>query len=240
MRHDRRPYLVKKLLFTLAEARAKHFLHPQFDELGEGCWFINPRCFDINGSDIRLGKFVHLMGTPDQVVHMTAWTDGARSGAISIGDYTVVLPGVRIGSASNVTIGRNCLLASKSYITDADWHDLYDRNSAPGASERVLLEDNVWLGDSSIVCKGVTIGENSIVGAGAVVTHDVPANSVAAGNPARVVKELDPERSFGRREDLFNGEVPYNDLLDYYERDLLGPNTVRQWLMSKFAPSRRH
>ncbi len=38
MRHDRRPYLVKKLLFTLAEARAKHFLHPQFDELGEGCW----------------------------------------------------------------------------------------------------------------------------------------------------------------------------------------------------------
>ena len=240
MRHDRRPYLVKKLRFTLAAARARHFLHPQFDHVGDGCWFVNPRYFDINGTGVRLGEHVHLMGTRDQVVHMTSWGDGTRSGSISIGDYTVVLPGVRIGSASSVIIGRNCLLASKSYSTDADWHDLYDRNSAPGASERVLLEDNVWLGDSSIVCKGVPIGENSIVGAGAVVTNDVPPNSVAAGNPARVVKQLDPDRALGRREDLFKGDVPYDDLLDYYERDVLGRNTVGQWLMSKVAPSRRH
>ena len=50
----------------------------------------------------------------------------------------------------------------------------------------------MWLGGSVVVCPGVTIGENSIIGAGAVVTRDIPANSIAAGNPARVIKTLDP------------------------------------------------
>ena len=56
----------------------------------------------------------------------------------------------------------------------------------------ITLEDNVWLGGSVVVCPGVTIGENSIIGAGAVVTRDIPANSIAVGNPTRVIKELDP------------------------------------------------
>ena len=50
----------------------------------------------------------------------------------------------------------------------------------------------MWLGGSVVVCPGVTIGENSIIGAGAVVTRSVPANSIAVGNPARVIKEVDP------------------------------------------------
>lgn len=58
--------------------------------------------------------------------------------------------------------------------------------------EPITLEDNVWLGGSVTVCPGVTIGENSIIGAGAVVTRSIPANSIAVGNPARVIKALDP------------------------------------------------
>ena len=50
----------------------------------------------------------------------------------------------------------------------------------------------MWLGGSVVVCPGVTIGENSIIGAGTVVTRDIPANSIAVGNPARVIKNLDP------------------------------------------------
>ena len=64
----------------------------------------------------------------------------------------------------------------------------------PGGSAPIVLERGAWIGDSAIVCKGVRIGENSIVGAGAVVTKDVPPNVIVAGNPARVVKKLDPEK----------------------------------------------
>jgi acetyltransferase-like isoleucine patch superfamily enzyme len=56
------------------------------------------------------------------------------------------------------------------------------------------LERGVWVGDSAIICKGVRIGENSIIGAGSVVRKDVPPNCVVIGNPARVVKKLDPAR----------------------------------------------
>ncbi|GIS36486.1 MAG: hypothetical protein Ct9H90mP7_4940 [Candidatus Neomarinimicrobiota bacterium] len=55
----------------------------------------------------------------------------------------------------------------------------------------IKLEENVWVGDRAVICKGVTIGKNSIVGAGAIVTKDVPPNVVVPGNPAKIVKELD-------------------------------------------------
>ena len=55
------------------------------------------------------------------------------------------------------------------------------------------MEENVWIGDRAVVGKGVTIGKNSIVAAGAVVVKDVPANVVVGGNPAKIIKALDPE-----------------------------------------------
>jgi maltose O-acetyltransferase len=60
------------------------------------------------------------------------------------------------------------------------------------AARPITIGDNVWLGGGVVVCPGVTIGANTVVGAGAVVTRDLPANVVALGNPARVVKQLDP------------------------------------------------
>ena len=129
-------------------------------------------------------------------------------------------------------------MASNSYITDADWHDVYNRNSAPGLSASVVLEDNVWLGESVIVCKGVHIGENSVAGAGAVVADDVPPNVVVAGNPARVVKALDPERELVTRETLFEGDVPYKSVLDEFDREVLGGNSVTRWLQSMILPNR--
>lgn len=55
----------------------------------------------------------------------------------------------------------------------------------------VRIEDNVWIGGNVTICPGVTIGENSVIGAGSVVIHDVPANCIAAGNPARVIRQID-------------------------------------------------
>lgn len=58
------------------------------------------------------------------------------------------------------------------------------------AARPIIIGDNVWLGGGVIVCPGVTIGENSVIGAGAVVVKDIPADVVAVGNPARPVREL--------------------------------------------------
>ena len=67
----------------------------------------------------------------------------------------------------------------------------------------VTLGNNVWIGDGAKVCKGVTIGDNSVIGAGSIVTSDIPANSIAAGNPARVIKPLDPSQPLVKRESIF-------------------------------------
>jgi hypothetical protein len=130
------------------------------------------------------------------------------------------------------------MMASNSYITDADWHDIYNRNLAPGGSRSVVLEDNVWLGDGVIVCKGVRIGRNSVVGAGAVVVGDVPSHVVVAGNPARVVKELDPEREFVTRASLFDGPESYESFVEGFDREVLGGNTIASWLQSMILPDR--
>ena len=87
----------------------------------------------------------------------------------------------------DVLIGPNCSLYTAIHPTEPRPRRAKWESAAP-----ITLEDNVWLGGSVVVCPGVTIGENSIIGAGAVVTRSVPANSIAVGNPARVIRALDP------------------------------------------------
>ena len=99
------------------------------------------------------------------------------------------------------------------------------------------IGDNVWLGDHATVLKGVTIGANSVVAAQAVVTRDVPANVVVAGNPARVVKELDPERGFTTRMDLFTDPAGAAAFFDAIEREVLQDNSLLRWLWSLLYPA---
>ena len=87
----------------------------------------------------------------------------------------------------DVLIGPNCSLYTAIHPTEPGPRRAKWESAAP-----ITLGDNVWLGGSVVVCPGVTIGENSIIGAGAVVTRDIPANSIAVGNPARFIRALDP------------------------------------------------
>lgn len=87
----------------------------------------------------------------------------------------------RIEIGNNVRIGANCVIA------DGDFHLEDPRVGAP---KPITIKDNVWLGYGVIVMKGVTIGENTIIGMNSVVTKDIPANSIAAGSPAKVIKQL--------------------------------------------------
>ena len=154
-----------------------------------GIWNI-----EVSGPNISIGKNVVMVAGKREKTSLTTIKLGEHEGKISIGDNVLVMNGVRISSASGIIIEDDCMLANYCYLTDSDWHDIYDRTSTPGKSRPIVLEKGAWIGDSAIVCKGVRIGENSIVGAGSVVRKDVPPNVVVIGNPARIVKKLDPAR----------------------------------------------
>lgn len=98
------------------------------------------------------------------------------------------LSGTVIGAFKSIRLGKNVRCGANTLITDGDWHENDPRTSPP---RPVVIEDGVWLGVNVTVLKGVTIGENSIIGAGSVVTRSIPANVIAAGNPCVVLKELD-------------------------------------------------
>ena len=98
----------------------------------------------------------------------------------------------------------------------------------------MILERNVWIGDGAIVCKGVTIGENSVIGA-AVVTKDIPANVIAAGNPAKPIKPLDPNPVTTRQDMLGNG-IAVTKQMDTLERWPRQNNTWWRWFRSKIVP----
>ena len=110
-----------------------------------------------------------------------------RIGARSFSNFGVVFLDV-----GTITIGDDVLLGSYSQLLAAG-HELdpQSRRDKWGYGKPIVIEDNVWLGAGAVVGPGVTIGENTIVGAGSVVMKSLPANVIAAGTPARVIRPLD-------------------------------------------------
>ncbi|WP_110112158.1 sugar O-acetyltransferase [Bacillus sp. CGMCC 1.16541] len=91
-----------------------------------------------------------------------------------------------------VRIGANCMFAPGVHIYTATHPiDAIERNRGLESGIPVTIGDNVWVGGGAIINPGVTIGDNAVIGAGSVVTKDIPANTVAAGNPCRVIKKLE-------------------------------------------------
>jgi acetyltransferase-like isoleucine patch superfamily enzyme len=154
-----------------------------------GIWNI-----DVYGPNIHIGENVVFVAAEGSRSRLTTIKLGRHEGQIEIGNNVLVMNGVRLSSASRIIIGDDCMLANFCYLTDADWHDLHDRTEPVGKTAPIVLKRGVWIGDSAIICKGVTVGENSVIGAGSVVRRDVPANVVVSGNPARVVRKLDPDK----------------------------------------------
>ena len=111
---------------------------------------------------------------------------GTSHAKIMIGNH-VEMSGVSIVSNHSVNIGNNVLIGANCQIGDRDGHS----NRYKSSSKPITIEDDVWLGMNVTVLKGVTIGEHSIIGANSVVTKDIPANCIAAGNPCKVIKLLE-------------------------------------------------
>ncbi|NKI19512.1 acyltransferase [Spongiibacter sp. KMU-166] len=236
MRQDRRPYWVKKSYLRLREAYTNHFLRPACDFLGDYPTFMKPWYISISGPNIEIGQCATIIGERENPVKIGVWGREPGCGRIVIGDYVLISPGGRISASDEIRIGNSVMMANGVYITDSDWHDIYDRTERSPEVRPVHIADNVWLGDRCTVLKGVTIGENSVVAACAVVTRDVPANVVVAGNPAKVVKQLDPDRERKTRADFFADPEGQAKFFDGLDRMVLAENGFWNWLRCVLKP----
>lgn len=110
---------------------------------------------------------------------------------LHIGDDVFVNFNLTALDVAAIRIGDHCMIGPNVQLL-TPIHPIEPTLRAAGleSAQPITLENNVWLGGGVIVCPGVTIGENSVIGAGSVVTKDIPANSVAVGNPARVIRSV--------------------------------------------------
>lgn len=154
---------------------------------------INLQC---NKNKIIIGYNTHIRGC------LQLFEQG---GEITIGDFCYIGENSYIWSASSIKIGNRVLIAHNVNIHDnishpldaKKRHDDYKRilgllksdiKTTDLRSRPILIKDDVWIGFNSIILKGVTIGEGAVIGAGSVVTKDVPDYAVVAGNPAKIIK----------------------------------------------------
>lgn len=124
-------------------------------------------------------RFFSTTVTSEMVAH--------PGGRLEIGSGVFINYGASLSAHRLVQIGDNCQIGSYACLMDNDYHGVENR-AEPGDSKPIVLGRNVWLGVRVIVLKGVTIGNNAVVGAGSVVTKDIPPDCLAVGVPARVVR----------------------------------------------------
>jgi acetyltransferase-like isoleucine patch superfamily enzyme len=165
---------VKRRLFSVAGHRWRT----------DGMLFLGPRLQLQIGrtGQIRFGRFVWVgEGTKIR----------CHEGIVEIGPKTVIGQEVTISAYQHVRIGAECVIADRAMFIDFD-HVVVDPEAPvrmQGIYKRdVVVGSNVWIGYGAQILRGVTIGDNAIIGASSVVTRDIPANAVAVGTPARVVR----------------------------------------------------
>lgn len=166
-------------------------------------WTKNSRFLGIpiiqkhRSSSMRVGPHLGLRSSvrsnplgPNHPVILCTWQAGA---VLEIGSHFAMTGGALI-AAERIMIGDRVNIGANTTVLDTDFHplDAEARRLHPqdAITKPVIIEDDVFIGMNCLILKGVTIGQGSIIGAGSVVTKDIPAGVIAAGNPARVIREL--------------------------------------------------
>ena len=152
--------------------RRQALMREMFAELGEACYIEPPFYANFGGAHVHLGRNVYMN-------FGVVMVDDSH---IYVGDYTMFAPRVTVATAAHP-------------ILPELREQLYQYNLP------VRIGRNCWIGAGAILLPGISVGDNTVIGAGSVVTRDLPANVVAVGNPCRVLREIGPQD----REQYFRG-----------------------------------
>lgn len=150
------------------------------------------KCIDIGDGFIAISKFHKNSIGVFQPVLLNVSHPGSR---IIIGN-NVGISGSTIKAATLVKIGNNVLIGSGCLISDSDSHPIHPNERLDHSKTKsipIIIEDDVFIGARTIILKGVTLGKGSVIGAGSVVSKSVPPYTIAAGNPAKIVKKLNEQ-----------------------------------------------
>ena len=142
------------------------------------------------GNDVWIGKGVQLIATSKSSTSQQLSPEISVGNNCSIGDYSHITAINHIKLGNNVRMGKNVLITDNSHGSTVNVDDLAPNKRPLQSKGAIIIEDNVWIGEKTCILPGVTIGKNAIIGAGSVVTKDIPSNCIAAGNPAKVIRYL--------------------------------------------------
>ena len=190
------PIRITQNIQSIAKYLYSGYLSRTFKSFGEGSIINKPLLMLIGSENIIVGKNCYI----GRNVQLTAWNKVQNETfrpEITIGDGVSIGDGSQVTAINKIVIGNNVLTGKYVLITDNSHGSTNKDVIAIPPSFRcmiskgpVIIEDNVWIGEKASIMPGVHIGYGAIVAANAVVTHDVPAYSVVAGVPAKIVKQI--------------------------------------------------
>ena len=169
-------------------SRARHLYYRALGVRMTGRKWLRQIEIPRNWSDVLLEENVAL----DRGVVLIA-SGAARPGKIKIGAGTYVNRYTIFDAHQQLEIGRECMIGPHCYFTDGNHGTAQGVpvNRQPMNTAPLIVEDHVWIGSHAVILSGVRIGRGAVIGAGSVVTSDIPANAIAAGVPARVIRMKD-------------------------------------------------
>jgi acetyltransferase-like isoleucine patch superfamily enzyme len=149
----------------------------------------------VHGNVLEMFQECRLEVGPQALLEPNVWLTGPAPARIRIGAGTFLNMGVMVAALELVEIGEHCMFANGCFVTDSNHRFDDPHRPVPwqGFTSRgpTRIEDNVWCGANVVVTSGVTIGRRSVIGANSVVTADLPPGSIAAGAPARVLRQIE-------------------------------------------------
>jgi acetyltransferase-like isoleucine patch superfamily enzyme len=149
----------------------------------------------VHGNVLEALRAGRLEVGPQTLLEPGVWLTAPGEARIRIGEGTFLNLGVMVAAAELVEIGSHCMFANGCFVTDANHR--FDDPDKPvpwqGFTSKgpTRVGDNVWCGAHVVIASGVTVGERCVIGANSVVTQDIPAFSVAAGAPAKVLRKVE-------------------------------------------------
>ena len=177
--------VAKDVIINLVKSACIHVMKGRF-LIGESDASTSQR---TRKTEITLADNAQLTLHGDVILYEGVGVRLTSGATLSIGNHTYVNRSASIDCTQEITIGAYCAISDNVQILDSDFHPIIYNGKTSTMSKPVHIGNHVWIGRSAIILKGVTMGDGAIVGAGSVVTRDVPPRCLVAGNPAKVIKE---------------------------------------------------